>query len=38
MSKQKKSDADNRLTILVYIATILRIIAALVSIIKDLTS
>ena len=37
MSKQKKSDADKRLTALIYIATILTIIAALVSIIKDLT-
>lgn len=37
MSRQNKSDADKKLTALVYIATILRIIAALVSIIKDLT-
>lgn len=36
MGNKKKSDADKRLTVLVYIATILRIIAALVSIIKDL--
>lgn len=36
MSKQKKSDADRPLKVLVYIATILRIIAALVSIIKGL--
>lgn len=38
MSNKKKSDEDKRLKILVYIATILRIIAALVSIIKDLTN
>ncbi len=37
MSKKKKSDADKSLKILAYIATILRIIAALVSIIKNLT-
>lgn len=36
MSKKKKSDADKPLKVLVYIATILRIIAALISIIKDL--
>lgn len=36
MGNKKKSDADRRLKVLVYIATILRIIAALVSIIKDL--
>ncbi len=37
MSKQKKSDADRPLKVLAYIAVILRIIAAPVSIIKDLT-
>lgn len=37
MSNKKKSDADRQLKVLIYIATILRIIAALVSIIKDLT-
>ena len=37
MSKQKKSDADKTLKTLTYIAIILRIIAALVSIIRDLT-
>lgn len=37
MGNKKKSDADRPLKVLVYIATILRIIAALVSIIKDLT-
>lgn len=36
MGNKKKSDADRPLKVLVYIATILRIIAALVSIIKDL--
>ncbi len=37
MSNKRKSDADRQLKILIYIATILRIIAALVSIAKDLT-
>ena len=37
MSNKKKSDADRHLKVLAYIAVILRIIAALVSIIKDLT-
>lgn len=37
MSKNKKGDANRHLKVLVYIATILRIIAALVSIINELT-
>lgn len=38
MSNKKKSDEDKRLKTLAYIAVILRIIAALISIIKDLIS
>ncbi len=38
MSRKKKNDADKNLKVLVYIATILRIIAALVNIIKNLTN
>lgn len=37
MSKKEKNDVDKTLKTLTYIAVVLRIIAALVSIIKDLT-
>lgn len=37
MFKSKKNDADKTLKILSYVATILRIIASVISIIKNLT-